>query len=276
MSDLRSPLEIAIEAQDLGRIKTLLETGSCPNDLNHLGIPVFYDALKTNHIALLESLLSAGMNLNIPYNQDGFSAFIYACLYCNVDMVQWLLQQQQDINQATQKGVRGVHVAAQRSDVEMIQLLKQAGADLFCITHHNETPLQISLKSKHGLDIFKWLLRCYQEQETSISDLVLPCLGFIIEKQQPDAVEATQALLAVMDSIPTKETIIEYLNRPGNYSSTPLRSLTSTLATPLSQAIFSLLQADSLARQFTSKFDPVNTSDSEKQSAEPIAPFPGL
>lgn len=249
MPELRTQLEIAVQHQDIDAINHRFNQGDTANDKNHLGIPVFYDGLKTNNRAILTAFLQAGVDINIAYNHNGYTPFIYACLYCDKTTIQWLLNQGQNINQQTALGVSAIHVAVQRDNVTIAEYLVQQGANVFCKTHHGESPLLISLKSKTGLNTFKFLLQCYQDHQHSLADKLMPCLAYIFEKQQPDAIEAAQALLPFAESIPTEIDIRNHMAKPGNYSSSPLRTLENTLNSKLSAALFALLKAEKLSRQ---------------------------
>jgi len=104
MRELRTQLEIAIQNQDVQHIAQRLSSGDTPQDPNHLGIPVLYDALKSNNLEILELLCKYKLKLNIPYNQNGYTPLIYACLYCKLETVKWLLSKGLSINDTTPLG----------------------------------------------------------------------------------------------------------------------------------------------------------------------------
>ena len=136
MQMLSTPLETAIQKKDLELIRRHIASGDTPQDLNHLGIPVLYDALKSNDLALLDLFYDAGMDLTFPYNQNGFTPFIYACLYCELQTVKWLVSKHIDINLCTTMGISAMHVAAQRGDLEIVKFLYTKKANVFCYSNN--------------------------------------------------------------------------------------------------------------------------------------------
>lgn len=267
MQQIATPLEKAILSRDITAIRHCLNNSAGVNDNNHLGIPVIFDALKTNDVEIISLLLEKGVNLNHPYNKGGFTPFIYACFYCSLTTIQLLHQQNIDINQRSEQGVTAVHVAVQRGEVSILEWLFNKGASIFATTNHGEIPLIIALKAKNGLPAFQWILARYAEQHCSLEPYTLSCFAYIFEKQQPDAIQATKALLPHINHIPSEEEIAAFMNQPGNYASSPLRSLTDTLDTDLSQTLFALLKSESLSR----KIDNSHNSD-----LDDTTPFRGL
>ena len=244
-------MEIAVQEQNLAAIRQRLTQGDTPQDHNHLGIPVLYDALRTNNRDILEAFQSARADWNTPYNHQGYTPLVYASLYCEQGTIEWLLEHGQSIRQKTARGISVLHVAAQRGDLAIARFLHHHGADPFAATEHNEVPLLVSLKAKRGLSVFKMLLACYEQQHQSIGPLVMTCLTHILEKQQPEAIETVHALLPFIESIPTEQQIRAHMLTPGNYSSFLLRSIENTLESRLSAAIFALLRSEQLIRNST-------------------------
>ncbi|MEM7077830.1 MAG: hypothetical protein AAF513_04285 [Pseudomonadota bacterium] len=79
MTELRTPLEIAIISGDLAAVDDRLACGDAPGDRNHLGIPVLYDALRSNNLAILELLHKVGADWAIPL-QSGWLHAADLCL----------------------------------------------------------------------------------------------------------------------------------------------------------------------------------------------------
>lgn len=284
MSEFRTKLEIIIQQQRFTDLVDYVEdqvgSGNIAAYLNqqknHLGIPIFYDALKTNNLEIISYLLAQGVSLSEPYNEGGYTPFVYACLYCQLATIELIVKENINVNQQTDSGITGFHVAAQRGNLEILEYLFNIGASPFIRTQQGETALLVSLKSQQGLAAFKWLLKCYLQVQgkqapqvnspENLQALVLPCLAYIIEKQQPDALEAATVLVPYIAELPDGQSISEYMSLPGNYSSTPLRSLDSTLASRTSEAIFSLLKAERLARKMDSL---ANDLDVTKETVYP-------
>ncbi|MEM1437265.1 MAG: ankyrin repeat domain-containing protein [Pseudomonadota bacterium] len=249
MSELRTPLELALIERDAEAAAARLAAGDSPMDLNHSGIPVLYDGLRSNSPLLLELLDRAGADWATPYNEGGFTPLIYAALHCELVTVRWLIEHGQSPLQRTPQGVGVMHVSVQRSSPEVARYLYQQGADAFAETVHGESPLLISLRSKQGLDLFRFVLACYEEQGQSLAAKLMACLRCVLESQQPDAVAAAAALLPLAETVPTEGELRAYMSRPEERAfTTPFRSLATTLDSRLSRAVFALLKAERVSR----------------------------
>jgi hypothetical protein len=248
MQVLSTPLESAIQKRDLDFVRQRIVLGDTPQDLNHLGIPVLYDALKSNDLSLLDLFYDKGMDLTLPYNQNGFTPFIYACLYCELETIEWLVSKHVDINLRTSMGISAMHVAAQRGDVEVVKFLHTKKANVFCHSNNKESPLLMSLTVSKSLLVFQFLLRCYKQNEKRIDEDLMPCIAFIFDKQNKHAVDAMAALLPYAAYIPTLQEIYDYLAKKGCSSSAVIGSLDRTMNSHLSGALIALLKSERIRR----------------------------
>jgi ankyrin repeat protein len=248
MQILSTPLESAIQQRNLDAVRQCFAHGDTPQDLNHLGIPVLYDALKSNDLMLLDIFYGVGMDLTLPYNQHGFTPFIYACLYCELQTIEWLVAKHVDINLRTSMGISAMHVAAQRGDVEVVKFLYSKNANVFCHSNNKESPLLMSLTVSKSLSVLRFLLRCYKENGQRIDEDLLPCIGFIFDKQNKHAVDAMAALLPYAAYIPTFQQIYDYLSSQGSNSSAVVGSLDRTMNSKLSGALIALLKSERIRR----------------------------
>lgn len=241
-------MEIAVQARDETAVAACLAAGDSPMDLNHLKIPVLFDALQSNSTALLELLDTAGADWSTPYNDGGFTPLIYASLHSELTTVKWLVERGEALQQRTAQGIGVMHVAAQRAGPEIAQYLYDRGADPFTPTEHGESPLVLSLQSKHGLRLFRFLLGCYRNRGRSVTAELLPCLIALFKTQRDDAVEALQALMPLIEKVPGDAELRAALGAPENRVANPFRSLDATLTSRLSRALFALLKAERVAR----------------------------
>ena len=248
MQILSTPLEKAVQEKDLLAIKRRFVLGDSPRDLNHLGIPVIYDVLKSNELTILELFYDAGMDLTQPYNLNGFTPFIYACLYCELSTIEWLASKNIDIQQCTPMGISPMHVAAQRGELEVVKFLYTNKANVFCYSNNRESPLLMSLNVSKSLSVFRYLLRCYKENDKRIDEDLMSCIAFIFDKQNKHAVDAMAALLPFAAFIPSVQEIYDYLSKRGNNSSIVMGSLNRTMNSNLSGALIALLKAERIRR----------------------------
>ena len=248
MQILSTPLESAVQEINIDSVKQRFSLGDSPQDLNHLGIPVLYDALKSNDLLLLETFYNVGMDLTLPYNKNGFTPFIYACLYCELKTIEWLVSKNVDINICTPMGISAMHVAAQRGDVEIVQFLYKRKANVFCYSNNGESPLLVSLTASKSLLAFRFLLSCYKECGKCIDDDLMPCIAFIFDKQNHYAVDAMAALLPFAAYIPTSKQIHDYLSEKSSSSSAVIGSLDRPMNSNLSGALIALLKSERIRR----------------------------
>ena len=251
MQELRTPLEIALQQRDKTAIRARLAQGDAPEQPNHLGIPALFDGLRSNDLDILAMLDDAGADWDTPYNDQGYTALIYACLHCELKTVAWLLDRGQSVQQRTALGVTVMHVAVQRDSEEVARYLYRHGACPFGATRHGEFPLLVSLKAKRGLTTTRFLLRCYKEHDKTLDGETMACIACIVEKQHAHAVDALRALLPFAGSLPTEAELTEYMRTPGQYSSMPFRTLEQTLQSRLTATLFALLDAERISRRYS-------------------------
>ena len=199
-------------------------------------------------MAIIDAFDAAGADWSTPYNEGGFTPLIYASLHCALPTVRWLVARGQDVAQTTPTGVGVLHVAVQRATDEVARYLQEQGADPFSATSQGELPLLISLKSKGGLAMFRFVLECYAEAGRDLDSALMPCLARIFDRQEADAIQRLRALLAHVVRVPGDDEVRAYLALPGNAPSRSFRTLEQTLATRLSGSLFALLKAERIVR----------------------------
>ena len=235
-------------AADAAAVVERLEAGEHPHSPTHLGIPVLFEGLRSNALDVVEALDRAGTDWSTPYNEGGFTPLIYASLHCALPTVAWLVERGQPVTQTTPSGVGVLHVAAQRPDPTVAHFLHDAGADPFAETQQGEIPLLISLKSKGGLAMFRFMLQCYADADRMLDEALMPCLARILDRQDADAVARVRALMPHATHLPSEAEIRAFMGRPGQAPSLSFRTLEQTLSSRASAAVFALLKAERIAR----------------------------
>lgn len=233
---------------DLDGVLERLALGDSPQAPTHLGIPVLFEALRSNVLEVIDAFDRAGADWSTPYNEGGFTPLIYASLHCALPTVRWLLEHGQAVTQTTRTGVGVMHVAVQRERTDVARHLREQGADPFAATAQGELPLLISLKSKGGLAMFHFMLSCYAGAGRSLDAELLPCMALLFDRQEADAVERMQALLSHAARLPDQADLRAYMAVPGNAPSQSFRPLEQTLASRRSSALFALLKAERISR----------------------------
>ncbi len=127
-----------LEATAPNGISLLLYTAYFKNSeilkyfLEHKTKLSFFEAAATGHqIALTKHLETTSIDVN-AYSNDGFTALGYACYFAQPTSVKTLLQASADVNKASNNDfkVAPIHSAVASQQMEILQLLCDAGADI--------------------------------------------------------------------------------------------------------------------------------------------------
>lgn len=109
--------------QDLDAVLTRLDSDSTPGTL-----PPLARAIINDNQALVERLLERSSDsVNTPLD-DGTTPLILAVKHGKSDIIKSLLQYDAQVNQVAYRGVSALQVAAQRGDLQAMQILLNAGA----------------------------------------------------------------------------------------------------------------------------------------------------
>ena len=128
MKKLEKMMQEGIETNDLKKVALALNLGlSVEAELN--GYSPLYLAVLRGNIALVEILISAGVNVNAKDN-GGHSPLHFAVDRDNVAIVKLLISAGADVNAKTNGGNSPLHWAVRRGYVEMQALLKKHGATI--------------------------------------------------------------------------------------------------------------------------------------------------
>lgn len=146
--------------------KLLLESGANPTD----GVSM-HIAAGSDNIAALDLLHQFGANVNgIPGGVPPLAYILGWTRPENIAGVRWLLEHKADANLAwTQSGDSPLHIAAQRLDVRVVELLVSHGAEVNKRRPDGRTPH--TLAALHGNDeVAVWLLQHGAKDELSLLD----------------------------------------------------------------------------------------------------------
>lgn len=114
----------AIEVNDMARVKELLNSGIDINSQNEYGDTPLYEASITNHIEIVELLLSYP-NIVINAQSDrGATALFVSSSNNHIGIVELLLAHPEiDINIANKEGLTPLHVSSRFNNIEVVKLL---------------------------------------------------------------------------------------------------------------------------------------------------------
>lgn len=118
----------------------------------------YHDLKYTNNIALLNLLISSGADVDQTIHRDGFTLILRASALDKTDLVRLLLNSNADINKADNDGETPFSEAAIRSNIPMMQLLVNNGANLNAATfEHGYTPLMQATKD-NNIEVVQFLI----------------------------------------------------------------------------------------------------------------------
>lgn len=145
------------------------------------------NALFNDNFNLIAGLIKQGANLNIPYNNNGWTPFMWAIKeYPNVDIIEKLIQLGGNINQANNDGETPLIIASRkRSSGAVIQLLLDYGADINYQTKSGFTALMgllIHPQLTMRLNVLKTLIENGADLTTLKNNQGKTALDLILEK----------------------------------------------------------------------------------------------
>ena len=149
--DGETPLMSAAE-KSLEIVQILLEKGAKVNDRSEKGKTAVRSAIQFGSVAVLTALLDKGAIIDPEDN-----LLIYAVDQKKYNIVQKLLQQGVDINQADSKGSTALIHAVQWGDVDMVRLLIDAGANISIKDEMGRTAEVFAKRGKQISEMIKLL-----------------------------------------------------------------------------------------------------------------------
>ncbi|MFC1525575.1 PQQ-binding-like beta-propeller repeat protein [Candidatus Latescibacterota bacterium] len=87
-----------------------------------------HDAAQSRDLALVQSLLDAGISANAQHPDDGSGPLIWAILGGSADVARLLIEHGADVNERTKEGKSALFWAKNFGNPEIVTLLEQAGA----------------------------------------------------------------------------------------------------------------------------------------------------
>ena len=143
---------------------------------------MFLHIQKRKNEVLKDFLSKNGIETTDP---EGRTALINAAFYNNIDLLEWLINQEADINAKDYIGYTALHFACQEGHIDSVKLLLLNNADVNIVDEHGNTPAWVTImhwKGGKNLSILKeWFkitlrknylckLFCYNEKQVHKSD----------------------------------------------------------------------------------------------------------
>ncbi|BCA96257.1 hypothetical protein TUM19329_26180 [Legionella antarctica] len=160
----KTPLSAAAEKSDAHPIKMFLKKHQ--NRLNEQ----FIQAIQSEDLMLAAMCLDVGAEVDTPIqeniNNTKYTALFYVCSTGNIDLVKLLISRKANLNSLGPNDSTPLHVAVSFNHQQIVQLLKNEGAELLRDTN-NQTPVDVAKNRAMGHMIT--ILDTSSEQEESIS-----------------------------------------------------------------------------------------------------------
>lgn len=106
------------------------------------------DAFVVEDFDMMKKLIFAGSSPNSADRRDGSPIILRAAVTRDLDMINFLIGQQADVDSRGPKGLTALHAAALYGFVEILQRLIEAGSDTNAKDAEGATPFVFALASK--------------------------------------------------------------------------------------------------------------------------------
>ncbi len=141
-----TPLHLAVEEGLEGVVSTLLLRGADKDAVDNEGDSALMWACGSvkgaePNLAVVETLLTAGVDVHIRRPSDGFSALDFASLVGWVSILQALVRYGANVNSCCSDHFSALHVAASNGQAGAVDALVEAGADIDLRSNDGRRPL---------------------------------------------------------------------------------------------------------------------------------------
>ncbi|KAJ8005262.1 hypothetical protein DPEC_G00144810 [Dallia pectoralis] len=126
----------------------------CLEVRNYEGLTPLHLAVQGGHKKLARMLLEAGADINAMDIKSGRSPLIHAVENNSIDMVDFLIESDCNVNGQSYSGNTALHSACGRGQVDTVRLLLKNRADSSMKNYHNDTPAMVS-KNKRVTDVLR-------------------------------------------------------------------------------------------------------------------------
>ncbi|MDG7052918.1 MAG: ankyrin repeat domain-containing protein, partial [Wolbachia endosymbiont of Alcedoecus sp.] len=127
--NLDKELLIAVEEEDLGKVKDNIRRGANVNAQSRLGWASVFWAIQKNNLNIVKLLVNNGADINAKDNESWIPLH-WAAQLSSLDVVKYIVERGANVNALTADGRTPLDLAVQRNYVNIINFLKKAQLDL--------------------------------------------------------------------------------------------------------------------------------------------------
>lgn len=159
-----------VEANDVSKVKELLDKGCDPNITNYYGVTCMELSMDNNNFKIFKLLVEAGadINQNVVSRGSGLSPLNYLCLTGKQKFAELLISLKVDINSSDADNDTPLHNACRKSfKPKMLKLLIENGADYTKKNENGMTPLRLCkyLGEKKSFECIKSLIKIKEKTQ---------------------------------------------------------------------------------------------------------------
>jgi ankyrin repeat protein len=118
----------AVQANDVGRVRTLLADGGSPNETDEGGSAGMHIAAGSGNLQLMAILYKAGADIN-QKDAIGSTPLDYAAEHGRLEAAKLLIQMKANVNAQNKNGMSPLMFAAKTGDPELVRMLLAGGAN---------------------------------------------------------------------------------------------------------------------------------------------------
>ena len=144
-----TPLSLACTNGSVAMIQELLKAGADPNSTTEAGETAVMTAARTGNLEAVKALLALGSDLNQQEARRGQTALMLAIEQDHPPIARLLIQRGADVNARSTGGFTPLLFAAQQGDLDSMQALLAAGAQLDGITPEWGSALVVAAARGH-------------------------------------------------------------------------------------------------------------------------------
>lgn len=149
-------LHTAAETGDLGRVRTIIESGEIVNSRDSNGATPLHVSAESGQIDVIKALLAAGADKNVLHEQKDMTALQVATQNGQAEVVSELLHAKAKVNaRSKEHGMTALHVYVSSGvdDVSILDMLLSSGAKVNAKDFNGVAPLHLAVYTENKVAV---------------------------------------------------------------------------------------------------------------------------